>query len=390
MKFNDLAVSYLHPENKPEHMLDSLRIGIIGRSEVVRPVVKHAAAAGLNISVMSPEGQNNPALRNATFTTGQPGSYGDVVAFGKSLDLVTVADESVDLNALRALSDMGVMVFPGAATVELIRDKYLMKDRMASHNIPVVKGWVVTNPGELMTYDGEHADASGQYGTADRHAGGLKLETVEAVPTGDGQSFLQEARLNVKKELTAIVSRNGSGVVECFAPALAIFDGDRVMADYSLCPASLGREVAMSACMLAARVAEAIDLTGTICVELIVAGNGKMYVNELGLRPYNGGMPGMNGAAVTTLERQLRAVLELESSGREGYQQHSLIEIPELQAHRKFALNEALKTVLSACNARFENGAMVSRKPYAFPLSALQMDEFISKAVIIKSLLGLK
>jgi len=386
MKTNETSIPYLHRNQKQEQMLDNLRIGIIGKREVVQPLMKQAVLAGLDIVAMGAAGDDKPALHSAGFTAGDPSMYREVVGFGKDKDMLTVADESVDVNALRALSEAGVMIFPNPGTVELIQDKCLQKQRLASCNIPVVKGWVVEAASEPMRNEDNRQDGAAWYTTADRQAVWLKPDTLEHVASGADDCYLVQARMEVKRQLTVIVSRNRSGVVECFEPILAVFDGGRIMADYSLCPASHSREVAMSACMLAARAADAIDLAGTICVELIMTGSGKMYVNDLTLRAWHNETTCLESDAITKLERQLRAVLELGASGGNS-RLPALTDIPELQAHKKFVLIEALKAVLCTNDCFAQTGHGVGRR-LAFPATELQLDELISKTVIVKSLLG--
>lgn len=389
MKTNDIAVSYLHPETKQEGMLDNLRVGIIGGSEFVWPLAKYAVGAGLDVSVLCPEGNGKRAMRNASFIAGEPSAYCDVLLFGKGMDLLTVADERVDINALKELCAMGVKVFPGPDMLELIRDKNMLKDRMVSYNIPVVKGWVVAKTRELMTYEDEHAEANDQYGSTVRRGGYLKMDTLEDIGIAEGDPAAQQAKLDLKKEISVVVARSGSGVVQCFYPAIVILDGERLMTDFSLCPATIGRELAMSACLLAARVAEATELEGTICVELVLAGNGKLYVNDLSLRPGINRLSGLKEEEQTTREWQLRQVLELGHRRDEDDRMPAVIDIPELQAHKKFVVREALKVVLCTDDFGSPMAKKTGKRLHAFPSTDLQHDELISKAVVVKYLLAI-
>jgi 5-(carboxyamino)imidazole ribonucleotide synthase len=369
-------------------MLDSLRIGIIGRSEVVHRLIKIAVGEGLDISAMGVRKPAGVASCRERYVKGDPASYTDVVEFGRQMDVVAVADEAADVEALKTLREMGVGIYPDPGTVALIQDKYLQKDHIEALKLPVVKGWVITNPRELTPHDEEHEDEGRRVDTMDRETGSLKLHTIEEIGIGGENSLQQQATLDMKRELRITVSRNESGFVECYGPGLMIAYGDRMLTDFRLCPALISREEAISALMLASRVAGAIELIGTICVEVIVAGNGKVYLNEIGLHASPHSMPIGNGANIIRLERQLRNVLGLDDTNGHQAGQQPVLDIPELMAHKKYVVNEALKEAL--CTIGFKPGgpAKGGRRIPTFPATELEIEEHVSKAVVIKYLLG--
>ncbi|MBX2906066.1 MAG: ATP-grasp domain-containing protein [Taibaiella sp.] len=369
-------------------MLDNLRIGIIGSSEVVCRLMKMSVEAGLDVTVMGVQEPAGIAAGREQYVKGDPSSFDDVVAFGRQMDVVAIAEEATNLEGLNRLCEMGVKTYPDPETVALIQDKFLQKDQMEALRLPVVKGLVVTNPQELTALDEEHDDARSRVDTMDSKNGCLKLHTVEAIGTEGGNFLQQEATLEMKKELLITVSRNESGFVECYGPGLLIAQRDRMLTDFRLCPGRIAREVAMSAMMLASRVAGALRLVGTICVEVIVAGNEKLYVNEIGLRANQLSLPTQNEGTNTRLERQLRNVLGIDKMNEQQNRQQAVLDIPELMAHKKYVVNEALKELL--CTSGFSPGGVAKsgRRNPPFPATELEIEEHVSKTVVIKYLLG--
>ena len=59
------------------------------------------------------------------------------------------------------------------------------------------------------------------------------------------------------------------------------------------------------------RIAEGLDVTGVLAVELFETETGELLVNELAMRPHNTGHWSIDGAVTSQFEQHLRAVLDL-------------------------------------------------------------------------------
>src|SRR5690606_37828099 len=62
---------------------------------------------------------------------------------------------------------------------------------------------------------------------------------------------------------------------------------------------------------LAVSIAEGLDVTGALAVELFETADGRLLVNELAMRPHNSGHWTIDGAVTSQFEQHLRAVLDL-------------------------------------------------------------------------------
>src|SRR5699024_5157050 len=86
-----------------------------------------------------------------------------------------------------------------------------------------------------------------------------------------------------------------------------------------LAPApQLDPELALSAQRIATHIAEELDVTGVLAVEMfelppdtVAQGSGRLAVNELAIRPHNSGHWTIDGAATSQFAQHLRAVLDL-------------------------------------------------------------------------------
>jgi 5-(carboxyamino)imidazole ribonucleotide synthase len=79
----------------------------------------------------------------------------------------------------------------------------------------------------------------------------------------------------------------------------------------SVAPAPIPAAVAAEASELARRLAEGLDLVGTLTVELFLMPDGSLVVNELAPRVHNSGHWSIEGAATSQFEQHVRAICGL-------------------------------------------------------------------------------
>jgi 5-(carboxyamino)imidazole ribonucleotide synthase len=78
-----------------------------------------------------------------------------------------------------------------------------------------------------------------------------------------------------------------------------------------LSPAAVPAAVAASAEVAARRLAAAVDVVGLLAVELFLARDGSLLVNELAVRPHNSAHHTIESCVTSQFENHLRAVLDL-------------------------------------------------------------------------------
>ena len=62
---------------------------------------------------------------------------------------------------------------------------------------------------------------------------------------------------------------------------------------------------------MAGTIADSLDVTGVLAVELFETTDGRLLVNELAMRPHNSGHWSIDGSITSQFEQHLRAVLDL-------------------------------------------------------------------------------
>jgi 5-(carboxyamino)imidazole ribonucleotide synthase len=296
----------------------ALRVGVVGGGQLARMMVPAAVELGIDIRVLA-EGPDMSAAIAAT----AEGDYHDaetVLAFARDVDVVTFDHEHVPQDVLRALVAAGVAVRPGPDALAVAQDKIVMRTRLTELGLPVPDWAAVHSPDELRAF----LDAHGGKAVVKTARGGYDGKGVRVVTdpadvddwfvavgeTGGAQALLAEEFVPFTRELAQSVARRPSGEVVAW-PLVETEQRDGVCAEViAPAPDSAGR-LADLAESIAVRIAEELDVTGVLAVELFQTGDERILINELAMRPHNTGHWSIDGATTSQFEQHLRAVLDL-------------------------------------------------------------------------------
>jgi 5-(carboxyamino)imidazole ribonucleotide synthase len=295
-----------------------LRVGVIGGGQLARMMVPPAIELGLEIRVLA-EGPDMSAAIAAT----AEGDYHDaetVLAFARDVDVITFDHEHVPQDVLRALVDAGVAVHPGPTALAVAQDKIVMRRTLTELGVPVPDWAAVQDQDELRAFLDDH-DGRAVVKTARGGYDGKGVRVVTApdqvddwflalAEVGAGEALLAEELVGFTRELAQSVARTPSGEIVAW-PVVETIQRDGVCAEViAPAPDSAGR-IADMAESIAVRVAEELDVTGVLAVELFQTADERILVNELAMRPHNTGHWSIDGATTSQFEQHLRAVLDL-------------------------------------------------------------------------------
>jgi 5-(carboxyamino)imidazole ribonucleotide synthase len=126
---------------------------------------------------------------------------------------------------------------------------------------------------------------------------------------GAGLGLLAEELVDFRRELAQSVARRPSGELRAWTLVETV-QRDGVCAEVTA-PAPGAGPLAHEARAIATAVAEGLDVTGVLAVELFETRDGRLLVNELAMRPHNTGHWSIDGAVTSQFEQHLRAVLDL-------------------------------------------------------------------------------
>ena len=111
------------------------------------------------------------------------------------------------------------------------------------------------------------------------------------------QDAILEQFVEFDKEISVIVARNKQGALEAYPPVENQHE-DHILA-VTLAPAKNKSINFNQALEIAKTLAEALDLTGILAIEMFVLANGEIVMNELAPRPHNSGHWTQDGAVTS-------------------------------------------------------------------------------------------
>lgn len=299
-----------------------MRVGVIGGGQLARMMIPPAIALGIDLRVLAEDDGMSAAL--AATAVGDYRDADTVLAFAREVDVVTFDHEHVPQSVLQRLVDAGVAVRPGPDALAVAQDKIVMRRRLADLGAPLPSWGVVRDRSELADfldahggaavvktprggYDGKGVRVVRSAADADDWLAALAEHPRTAAERGTG--LLAEELVAFRRELAQSVARRPSGESRSWVLVQTV-QRDGVCAEV-VAPAPDAGALADDAARLARRIAEGLDVTGVLAVELFETDDGRLLVNELAMRPHNTGHWSIDGAVTGQFEQHLRAVLDL-------------------------------------------------------------------------------
>ncbi|NTV64000.1 MAG: ATP-grasp domain-containing protein, partial [Oscillochloris sp.] len=267
------------------------RLGIFGGGQLAQMLTQAAVSLGVE-TVIFERSADSPAgrLTHAEIV----GAWEDAAlldTFVSQCDLVTLENEFVDAAILASLESQGVPVFPSAATLAVIQDKLLQKERIAAAGLRVPAfrradtpddvlvaaeafGWPLLLKARRNGYDG--------YGNATVRSSADVVSAWQRLARG-GNSLLVEAFVPFMRELAVMVVRGRDGETRAY-PVVETVQQQHIC-HLVRAPAPIARTEAAEATALAIAAVEAVAGVGIFGVELFAMADGHMLFNELAPRP---------------------------------------------------------------------------------------------------------
>ncbi|MBH0129663.1 5-(carboxyamino)imidazole ribonucleotide synthase [Salinibacterium sp. NK8237] len=289
----------------------SVKVGVIGGGQLARMMIPPALNLGIDIRVLA-EAEGSPADLAAT-VVGDYRSIEQVLAFARQVDVVTFDHEHVPQDVLQAMVADGIAVHPGPHALLFAQDKLQMRERLAELGLPMPAWARVANVGDVDDFLATHNGV----GVLKTPRGGYDGKGVLIVRAGaeaaqwltDGELLIEEL-VDFRRELAQSVARNSSGDVALW-PVVESIQRNSVCAEVVAPAPQLSTELAEQAASIARTIADGLDVTGVLAVELFETSDGRIIINELAMRPHNTGHWSIDGCQTSQFEQHLRAVLNL-------------------------------------------------------------------------------
>ena len=292
-------------------------IGILGGGQLGRMLGSAARAMGYRVAVLDPDA-GCPAAAVADHLV--VGSYDDVEAAMRLADMsavVTYELEHVAAEVVAALEPR-VPVRPGHGPLLVTQDRLAERQFVGAAGVAVAPWREVRSVTEARAAAADLGlpirlkrpiggyDGRGQLRIT---ATGELDEAWDRLDLADGAPLLAERELAFAAELSVIVARSMAGDAASYPVARNLHD-EGILVE-SVAPAPVEPGVAARAATIGACLAEAMDLRGTLTVELFLLADGSLVVNELAPRVHNSGHWTIEGAVTSQFEQHIRAICGL-------------------------------------------------------------------------------
>ena len=296
----------------------ALRVGVVGGGQLARMMIAPAVELGIELHVLAEE--DGMSASPAATAVGDYRDAATVLDFARGVDVITFDHEHVPQDVLAALVAAGIVVRPGPGALRIAQDKLVMRARMQELGMPQPEWAAVTGPDELQRFLEAH-DGRAVVKTPRGGYDGKGVRVVSAATEADdwfaaltedahGGALLVEELVDFTRELAQQVARRPSGEVRAYPVVETVQRGGVCAEVIAPAPHAAGR-LADVAARIGIGIAEGLDVTGMLAVELFETTDERLLVNELAMRPHNSGHWSQDGAVTSQFEQHLRAVLDL-------------------------------------------------------------------------------
>jgi 5-(carboxyamino)imidazole ribonucleotide synthase len=299
--------------NKSVSPFEPGHLGIAGAGQLAKMTALAAYNLGCRVSVLE-RNDFSPAV--ALAGQSEVGDWNDPQALmhlAEKVDVLTLESEFVDAGSLAEVERAGHTVLPSSNSMALIQDKLVQKQTLKDAGLPVPRfcavekvedveaaaaqwGWPLVLKTRRDGYDGKGnaaIDSAAEIEAAWERLGGKGL-------------FVEEF-CDFKAELAIIVTRGRDGEAVNY-PLVESVQRNHVC-HLVRAPAPVQTQTQDRAIEVARLALDAVGGVGSFGVEMFLASNGEITINELAPRVHNTGHYTIEACVCSQFENHVRAVM---------------------------------------------------------------------------------
>ena len=294
-------------------ILPGATIGLLGGGQLGRMTALFARGMGYDVVVLDPDPEPPAGALASHCITARFDDVAAAARLAQMADVVTLEIERIAPAALAAAGEFAP-VRPGAKVLEIIGDRARQKEWLVYQGAPVGAYATVSTVAECR-------DAVARFGVSYIKAatGGYDGRGQVRVTTPDecddawaalrATRCVVEEAVDLAAEISVMVARRPAGEAAVYAPAINAHEAGQLA--WSGIPAPIDPGLAQRATELAADLADALGVVGLLAVEMFVAADGRLLVNELAPRPHNSFHHTIEACVTSQFEQLVRAVCDL-------------------------------------------------------------------------------
>ena len=291
--------------------MSNITLGIIGGGQL--GCLLSQAANKLNIeTVIFSDDKNSPA-KNLTknFIIGNYDDENLIKEFLSKVNIITYEFENIPYKILKKLNEIKP-VLPKPEINKLIQNRFTEKDFLNKNNIRTTRYALIKDEDDIKINDGLIPGLLKTCTLGYDGKGQFKINKKDDISSeiDFSKEYILEKFINLKKEISVIISRFGHQRYEIYEPIENLHE-DQIL-KHSKIPAQISEKIKNQATNWATIIAEELDYVGTLCVEYFIDNKDNLYANEIAPRVHNSGHLTINSHNVSQFENHIRAVCGLE------------------------------------------------------------------------------
>jgi 5-(carboxyamino)imidazole ribonucleotide synthase len=290
---------------------------MIGGGQLARMTHQAAIALGQTLRVLAAAPGDPAAQVSPDVVIGAHTDLDALRRVAAGASALTFDHEHVPTELLDTLVAEGVTVAPPPQALVHAQDKLVMRRKLEALGAPIPRFAEITDADQIDDFaarvDGPIVVKTAR-GGYDGRGVTLARDVAHARETArrylaDGTAVLAEERVDMRRELSALVARSPFGQGAAW-PVVQTVQRDGICVEVIAPAPALDPELGSAAEELGLRLAGELGVVGVLAVELFETVDGRLLVNELAMRPHNSGHWTMDGARTSQFEQHLRAVLD--------------------------------------------------------------------------------
>ena len=291
--------------------MSNITLGIIGGGQL--GCLLSQAANKLNIeTVIFSDDKNSPA-KNLTknFIIGNYDDENLIKKFLSQVNIITYEFENIPYKILKKLNEIKP-VLPKPEINKLIQNRFTEKDFLNKNNIRTTRYALIKDEDDIKINDGLIPGLLKTCTLGYDGKGQFKINKKDDISSeiDFSKEYILEKFINLKKEISVIISRFGHQRYEIYEPIENVHQ-DQIL-KHSKIPAEISDKIKNQAIDWSTIIAEELDYIGTLCVEFFIDNKDNLYANEIAPRVHNSGHLTINSHNISQFENHVRAVCGLE------------------------------------------------------------------------------
>ena len=298
------------------------KLGILGGGQLGRMLLAETQKLDIYTTILD-SSTNAPCAEICNkFVVGNLLDFDAVYNFGKTVDVLTIEIENVNLDALDKLEEEGLTIYPKPKDLRVIQSKARQKNFYIDNQIPTADFSHYAYLEELKhSYENNIIDFPFVWKAArfGYDGNGVKIvRNIEDLENLPNVECITEKLIPFKNELAVIVARNADGETNTYPVVEMEFHPEANQVEYVICPARIDFKVAEKAREIALKVVSKLDFVGLLAVEMFQTKKDDILVNEVAPRPHNSGHYSIEASYTNQFEQHLRSILNLPLGNTES------------------------------------------------------------------------